>query len=272
VLLPPLLTAAMVLAGRLARWVTRSSLPSAPTPRELLLLSGVSVLTHPILDTLNTYGVRWLMPFDGRWFYGDVLFIVDPWLWLALGLGVLLSLRRRRDARGTRSGRVRPARLALLAATLYAAAMALSGLAARRMVAAELERRYGTPVDRLLVSPHFATPFRRTVVAALGDRYVVGRFHWLRSPRLEPGPLRTYPRGRPDHPAVTAAAATPLGRRFLGWARFPSWRVDPRGGSAYLVHIVDLRYAERTGVRFGSVAIPVTAGPAAGITDPAGSP
>jgi hypothetical protein len=204
--------------------------------------------------------------------YGDLLFIVDPWLWVAPVLGLLLSLRRVRYAGGSRAGRVRPARLALLAATLYAAAMALSGLAARRVVATELERRYGMPVDRLLVSPQFATPFRRTVVAALGDRYVVGRFHWLRSPRLEPGPLRTYPRGRPDHPAVTAAATTPLGRRFLGWARFPSWRVEPRGGSAWLVDIVDLRYAERTGVRFGSVAIPVTAGPATGVTDPGGSP
>ena len=38
-----------------------------------------------MLDWLNTYGVRLLMPFDGRWFYGDALFIVDPWVWLLLG-------------------------------------------------------------------------------------------------------------------------------------------------------------------------------------------
>ena len=248
----------MVVAGRLARRVTRSSLPPAATPRELLLLSCVSVLTHPVLDTLNTYGVRWLMPFDGRWFYGDALFIVDPWLWLALSLGILLSLRRRRDARSFGADRVRPARLALLLAALYAAGMALSGLAARSMVAAELERRNGIPVDRILVFPHFATPFRRSVVAAQGDRYVVGRFHWLHTPRLEPGSLRSYPRDRPAHPAVDRAAATPLGRRFLGWARFPAWQVEPRGAGSYLVHIVDLRYADRTRVRFGSVAIPVT--------------
>ena len=24
------------------------------------------------------------MPFDHRWFYGDAMFIIDPWLWLAL--------------------------------------------------------------------------------------------------------------------------------------------------------------------------------------------
>jgi hypothetical protein len=32
----------------------------------VLLLAAVSALTHPILDTLNTYGVRWLMPFSAR--------------------------------------------------------------------------------------------------------------------------------------------------------------------------------------------------------------
>ena len=46
------------------------------------------MLTHPALDWLNNYGMRWLMPFDGRWFYGDALFIIDPWVWLVLG-GVL---------------------------------------------------------------------------------------------------------------------------------------------------------------------------------------
>ena len=43
------------------------------------------MLTHPVLDWLNNYGIRLLMPFSPRWFYGDAVFIIDPWLWLALG-------------------------------------------------------------------------------------------------------------------------------------------------------------------------------------------
>ena len=35
------------------------------------------MLGQPLLDWLNTYGVRFLMPFDGTWFYGDALFIID---------------------------------------------------------------------------------------------------------------------------------------------------------------------------------------------------
>jgi inner membrane protein len=52
-------------------------------------LAYIGVLSHPFLDWLNTYGVRVLMPFDGRWLYGDTLFILDPWLWLLMAASVV---------------------------------------------------------------------------------------------------------------------------------------------------------------------------------------
>ncbi len=57
----------------------------------LVALSYVGVLSHPFLDWLNTYGVRVLHPFSGRWFYGDTLFIMDPWMWLLAGCAVVLA-------------------------------------------------------------------------------------------------------------------------------------------------------------------------------------
>lgn len=51
----------------------------------LLLTSLIASLTHPLLDWTNNYGVRPLLPWDASWFYGDLLFILDPWLWLSLG-------------------------------------------------------------------------------------------------------------------------------------------------------------------------------------------
>jgi len=69
IVLPFLLTGAVVLFDRMVRRLGRATLPSTVIPRQVLLLAGVSVLTHPILDSLNTYGVRWLMPFSPRWFY-----------------------------------------------------------------------------------------------------------------------------------------------------------------------------------------------------------
>ncbi len=84
VLLPMLLAAAVVFIDR--RW-TRSS----ASFQRLLPLAYLGWATHPFLDWLNTYGIRLLMPFDPRWFYGDTLFIIDPWLWLVLGGTVFLG-------------------------------------------------------------------------------------------------------------------------------------------------------------------------------------
>lgn len=57
----------------------------------LLGVAFLGVWSHPLLDWLNTYGIRLLMPFDGTWFYGDTLFIIDPWFWLLTGAGVVLA-------------------------------------------------------------------------------------------------------------------------------------------------------------------------------------
>ncbi len=60
-------------------------------PRWLLGGSFLGVWSHPLLDWLNTYGVRLLMPFDETWFYGDTLFIIDPWFWLLTGAAVVMA-------------------------------------------------------------------------------------------------------------------------------------------------------------------------------------
>jgi inner membrane protein len=53
--------------------------------RGLLLASMIAAATHPVMDWTNNYGVRPLLPWSGRWFYGDLVFIVDPYIWLTLG-------------------------------------------------------------------------------------------------------------------------------------------------------------------------------------------
>ena len=66
----------------LARWRNR---PPAVQFRGLLIASLIATATHPFLDWMNNYGVRPLLPWDSRWFYGDLLYIVDPFMWLLLG-------------------------------------------------------------------------------------------------------------------------------------------------------------------------------------------
>jgi len=75
-----------------------------PAFKPLLLLAYVGLYSHILMDWLNSYGVRLLKPFSDRWFYGDALYIVDPWLWGILGAGVWVASDLARAGRdpGTR--------------------------------------------------------------------------------------------------------------------------------------------------------------------------
>ena len=103
----------------------------------LLLLSYIGVLLHVFLDFLNSYGVRLLMPFSDRWFYGDALYIVDPILYLTFGLGWWISARRETSVT---PNPFRPARIGLALAAIYIVAMLGSNLLARREVQSGLVR------------------------------------------------------------------------------------------------------------------------------------
>ncbi len=48
----------------------------------LLVLAIAGTWSHLLLDWTNSYGVHPFWPFDNRWYYGDAVFIVEPWLWL----------------------------------------------------------------------------------------------------------------------------------------------------------------------------------------------
>jgi inner membrane protein len=206
----------------------------------LLLLSYIGVLSHVALDWLNNYGVRLLMPFSARWFYGDALFIVDPWLWLLLGGGVWLARRRARRAAAT---------AAIAAGCIYIAAMVWSARAARQEVLEAWARRHNRPPQALMVGPSFANPFRRRVIVDDGDAYYTGSFDWF--------PARTALDGRvsrlDDHPAVLRARKNPEIRAVLTWARFPYYQIEPVA-EGVRVTLRDVRF----GTQVGEVAIIVS--------------
>jgi inner membrane protein len=165
IVLPFVLTGLMLAWDRLVR--RRPSRGEPARPREILLLAALSIATHPFLDFLNSYGMRWLMPLDGRWFYGDSLFIVDLWIWLTLGVGVWLARRRGRRAPDS-PARWRPPRVALAAVGAYIAIMIALTVVGRRMVRAELARRGLDAGAPLLVTPLPLLSVGRQVVVALG--------------------------------------------------------------------------------------------------------
>jgi inner membrane protein len=273
VLLPPLLTVCLIAWDRLVRR-RRGSIRAPVHAGWLLGLAVVGVWSHPLLDLLNTYGVRLLMPFSERWYYGDTLFIIDPWLWLSLATGVLLARRRgrlvgagdrsggpaltaetrRRDAGESRDARwaTRPARIALGAFVTYALVMAISSRVGRRIVAG-----LATPMraERTMVAPVPLTPLRRQVVRAVGDDYEVGVLAWTPAPSY--ARLSVASSGR-NGPGASAAARTADGAAFLSWARFPRFTSE-RIGDSLRVHISDLRYADERGRGWASVVVTVPA-------------
>lgn len=58
---------------------------SGPARRGLGAAIVIGLLLHFGMDALNVYGIHPFAPFDPRWYYGDMVFIVEPVFWLALG-------------------------------------------------------------------------------------------------------------------------------------------------------------------------------------------
>ena len=247
VILPFLLAGAML---GIHRFSGRGRGPTAATAnfKWLLSLSAVSVISHPLLDFLNVYGVRWWMPFDATWFYGDILYIVDPWMWSILGFALVATLWWR--SRRATAAYARPARAGLLVALVYVLAMAAGESIARRVVETSLTE---TEIPRLMIAPVPVDPFRRTVVIDGEDDYRLGVVNLLPRPvfRLD---ARRIPKG--ESAMARLAAETPDGRIFTRWARFPFFELDDSEGDS-AVYIIDARYTLERDALFGSIRIPL---------------
>lgn len=195
-------------------------------PGQLLLLSYLGVFLHVFMDFCNSYGVRLLMPFSDRWFYGDALYIVDPWLYLALGLGWWMAKTN-----------PRPARIGVTIAAIYVMTMLASNVVARREVASGLVRAGRGAESKFMVTPVIVNPFKREVIVDVGDRYEKGNLWFDPLPHFRPAGFGIA-KGL-DQPEVQPALQLPRARAFLRWSRFPFVQVDPAGA----VWINDYRYA-----------------------------
>ena len=225
----PFLAAAIILLWERLR-------PSKEGPIRLgglLICCFLATLSHPMLDFITSYGTRLLEPLSHRWFYGDAIFIVDPWLWLILILGLEMSWRAERLKRNWTS----PAVWAFAAMLGY---VALNFAISARAVAATrpLVERVATP--RMIEASEVPLAFWKRKMIWRGDGVGgTGTYNpldglnaaWL-DPRIVPLNL--------DDPRLAAAAKRdkPV-RAFLFWSRMPM--VYEQGGHAYLT---DQRFFE----------------------------
>ena len=257
VVLPVLLT--LVMLGWY-RWRGRGG--ESPKPGFLLLLSAAGVATHPFLDWMNTYGMRWLMPLDPSWSYADTLFIADPWIWLALGLGVWLSRRGQADRTSFGSAST-PARVALVGVGLYIAAMGSLTILARDRVRQTLTAQ-GITADTVVVDPVPANPFRRRVIYLWEGSYRLATWRLFAAGGLST-PWFEIPLNA-EHAAVAMAHRTAQGREYHSWARLPYYVIESAGDTIW-VTIADARYTLDGQSSWAAVRIPVVS---AGVTSDSG--
>ena len=252
--LPVLLTLGMVMFDR--RQVRRGTRPEARLPvrpGSLFLLAFLACLTHPALDWLNNYGIRWLEPFSSRWFYGDALFIADVWLWAVLALGVWLSLRR--DRRGKPRWQ-RPALIALAVGLIYVNA----NIAISRVAAAAAFRAGGSR-EIVVANPVPLAFWRRTVLHGGGGQWSArgyDAFGGLSGADRQLSPewtCREWPR------LADLRARDPRLDAFLFWSRMPFAWVAKEGGRE-VMRFSDARFAEGLSAGRFVVAVPLRKGEA----------
>lgn len=203
--------------------------------RQLTILSAVAIATHPTLDYMNIYGMRWLMPFVNKWFYADGLFIVDIWILAALVIGVVWA----RKAASTR-----PARVALVMLASYTTAMLLITGIGRMRVAQQ------HPGKRFMAAPTELVPWHRDILLEEPGVYRVGRWSLFGDLALSTSSLAIGD----DDPAVARARQAPEAQGFLNWARFPFYRVERQAGQT-VVRIADARYVGPSGLGWASIEV-----------------
>lgn len=290
VLLPALLTGLLI-------WLARRSQRNEPIrPGVLLALAYFATWTHPTLDWMNNYGMRWLMPIDGQWFYGDTLFIVDLWIWTVLGGAVFLAGQRRVPSF------VMWGLFATLAAFLLftvvpglvvakifwcAALIGILFLRWRRVGREEIpSRRFAVGAVAAVVLYIFVlgaatASARHGVIEAMAssgtevEKIMVApvpinpfvRDVVVQTPKgyrfgrasLWPFALELAPRTVPrlsDSPVVREAIASPEVRGFMNWARFPFAEVEETL-TGYTVYLSDARYTRTRGTGFGSARVEI---------------
>jgi len=204
----------------------------------LLLASFIVSATHPLLDWTNSYGIRFLLPWNERWFYGDLVFIVDPLMWLILG-GASFLLYVKKARWGSKIALVAFALVLVywsLLALAHSRAITRGGEEARRMASAN-----GETVARLAAMPQLANPFRWDCVFETDE--ATYRFEVALLDSVASDNAVRYPRETPALKAMISQQRP--ARIFLGFARFPVMQLeDPGCTTRTLVQLADLRYTE----------------------------
>lgn len=212
----------------------------------------VGVLSHLLLDWTNTYGIRLLLPFSGRWLHLDMTDVVDPWILLAFLLAVAAPalaglVSSEIGAKRTSSAKQAWAWAAILFLCTYEGARFA---AHQRTIAVMSARLYnGRPAHRISAIPNRWSPMKWRGVAE-GEGYVVDVPVDLTT-EFDPSQGRIDYTGSPNQAVLQT-------RPFQVFSRFdqlPFWRTTRFPDDSTRVQLIDLRFGTPEHPGFEAAAI-----------------
>ena len=226
------------------RWGRKPKL--LPNWKLLFLYAWLATLLHIFLDFMNNYGVRPFAPFNPKWYSWDIVFIIDPFIWLFFILGLTLPalFRLITDEIGVRKPMFRGRGGAIAALICIAALIFLRDFEHRRAVAAlkSLTYRNEDPI-RASAFPTPLNPFSWSAVVETRDFFEMVPVD-SNSGEVDPQGTAII-RYKPEETPVTLAAKKSyLGQIYLDWAEYPLAETDVLPNQkGYIVKFMDLRFA-----------------------------
>ncbi len=220
-------------------WILRGRKTNTPDipPRWglLFVFAYIAGLSHILLDFTNNYGIRPFWPFFEKWYSWDIVFIVEPALYIFLIAGLVLPgllLGQQPLPRG---------RMAATIALLWVVALyAVRDHEHRHALhAIEHEHSAGAAPLRVSVYPYAWSLFRWYGVVETKDSFITSDLD-SRTGELDRSELEQIPKP-PETPATLAAKRSYLGRVYLDWARYPLV-TESSDGLDYHVEFRDLRF------------------------------
>ncbi|HEV2501325.1 MAG TPA: metal-dependent hydrolase [Terriglobia bacterium] len=216
----------------------------------LFLVCWIGAAVHVLMDFTNSYGIRPLLPFSGRWFALNLVPVIDLWLLFALILGlcvpVVLGLvteevgARKGNAKAVRNG-------AIFSLCAIGALWGLRGLSHHRALNMLGAHTYGeeNPVT-LGAFPTALDPFGWHGVVETDSAFYLLDVSALSGDVMpeEATVLRKPPPSR----ALDVAQKTQVAKAFLQFARLP-YAIVYADEDGFRVYLRDLRFA-RPGIPY----------------------
>ena len=199
----------------------------------LYLFAVIAALSHLPLDYSTSYGIRLFEPFNYRWYSWDIVYILDPVIWVVLiaGLALPALFGLINQEIGARSKGPQGRAGAITALVCLLLLWGYRDYQHRRAVNAMDSFLYrGAMPQRVAAYPYMVNPFRWHGVVETADFFETVPVNSL-GPRDEDSGAHIF--YKPEATDVLSVAkSTYFGRVYFDWRCFPTCSNKTRGRDA----------------------------------------